>query len=291
LLDYVLLQVVISGLVQGSIYSLVSIGLTLIWGTMNIINFSHGSLMMMAMYGSFWAWTFFSLDPLVSLLLIFPVMYGVGCLLQRFIVGPILEHERHSQLLMTFGLGLVIKNLALHFWRSTYRYILTPYVDSVLRIGEVRLEVTRVMACVAAISLSIVCHLFLTRTSIGMAIRAVSQDRDGAASMGIDVRRIYGLTFGLGIGLAGAGGTIITTYFPTSPEVGDPFMLTAFVVMVLGGMGNYLGAMISGLIIGVTESVSAYLFSSSLRQAVALIIFILVLIVRPEGLFGRALRR
>lgn len=286
-----IVQVTIQGLMLGTIYSLVSIGLTLIWGTMKIINFSHGSLMMVSMYLSYWLWSLLHIDPLLSIFIVFPCMYVVGYLVQRIIIMPIIEAERHAQLLMTFGLMLVIKNLALYIWTGTYRVIITPYSASTFWLGGIMIDVARLMSFFMAIGLSIALHFFLSRTSIGMAIRAVAQDRDAASAMGIDARKIYGITCGLGIAFAGVAGSLATTFYPIFPDLGTNFMFMAFIVMVLGSMGSYLGALFAGLIIGVTESVSAFLFISSLRQAVAFIIFIIILLFRPEGLFGRALRR
>ena len=286
-----IVQVVIQGLLLGSIYSLVSMGLTLIWGTMKIINFSHGSLMMLSMYVTFWLWYFIKIDPLLSILIVFPFMYIVGYLVNRVIIMPIIDAERHSQLLMTFGLMLVIKNLALYFWTGTYRVLLTPYSMSTFWIGGIMFDVAKIISFIVAIGLSIGLHFFLSKTSTGMAIRAVAQDRDAASAMGIDARKIYGITCGLGIALAGVAGSLTTTYYSIFPDLGTNFMFMAFIIMVLGSMGNYLGALVAGLIIGVTESVSAFLFISSLRQAIAFILFVLILLFRPEGLFGKALRR
>lgn len=286
-----LTQVILNGLFLGAIYSLVSIGLTLIWGTMKIINFSHGCLMMVSMYISFWLWFIIRLDPLISIFIIFPLMYGIGCLFQRFIIMPILEAERHAQLLMTFGLMLVIKNTVLYVWRADYRIVLPLYADLFFRTGEIVFDAPRVIAFTAAIALSIGLHFFMTKTSMGMAIRAVAQDSEAASAMGINVYKIYSITCGLGTAFAGVAGALISTYYPVNPEAGTVFMFMAFVIMVLGSMGNYLGAMVAGLIIGVTEGVTAFLISSSLRQAVAFIVFILTLLLKPEGLFGRLLRR
>lgn len=291
MLDQMLIQVILNALFLGGIYSLVSIGLTLIWGTMKIINFSHGSLMMVSMYISFWLWSIIDLDPLISIFIIFPLMYGIGYLFQRFIVMPILEAERHAQLLMTFGLMLVIKNTVLYVWRADYRIVLPFYADLFFRMGEIVFDAPRVIAFAAAIAFSIGLHFFMTKTSIGMAIRAVAQDSEAASAMGINVYKIYGITCGLGTAFAGVAGVLISTYYPVHPDVGTPFMFMAFVIMVLGSMGNYLGALVAGLIIGVTEGITAYLLSSSLRQAVAFIVFILTLLLKPEGLFGRVLRR
>lgn len=291
LLQVMLLQVILSSVFLGAIYSLVSIGLTLIWGTMKIINFSHGTLMMVSMYISFWLWLAINLDPLISILIIFPLMYGIGYLFQRFIVMPILEAERHAQILMTFGLMLVIKNTVLYVWRADYRTVLPFYADWVFRISEIVVHVPRVIAFIGAIVLSIGLHFFMTKTSIGMAIRAVAQDSEAASAMGINVRKIYGITCGLGIAFAGVAGALVSTYYPVYPDAGTPFMFMAFVAVVLGGMGNYLGALVAGLIIGVTEGITAFLLSSSIRQAAAFIVFILTLLLKPEGLFGRALRR
>jgi branched-chain amino acid transport system permease protein len=218
-------------------------------------------------------------------------MFLVGYLLQRLVISPIIEAERHAQLLMTFGLMLVIKNLALYFWKGTYRVIMTPYTNLTWWFGGIMFEASKILSFFIAIGLSILLHFFLSKTSLGMAIRAVSQDGEAASAMGIDTAQIFRITCGLGIAFAGVAGALTTTFYPIFPDLGVNFMFMAFIVMVLGSMGNYMGALFAGLIIGVTETTSAYFLISSLRQAIAFLIFVLILLLKPEGLFGRALRR
>jgi branched-chain amino acid transport system permease protein len=283
--------VLVAGVFVGSIYSLVSAGLTLIWGTMKIINFAHGTLMMLSMYAAFWSWFFLNLDPLLSVFLVFPLMYLVGYLIERFLIRRVIAADPLAQLLLTFGLMLVIQNSALHVWRGDIRIIHTGYESLFWNLGGVILDAPRVIAFSVAIFSAMALHLFLTKTSIGWAIRATAQDTDAAESVGIESQRMLSITFALGVALAGLAGSLLTTFFPIYPDVGTPFMFMAFVAMVLGSMGNYLGAMIGGVLMGVLESLTAYFFMSQLRQVVPFLIFILILVFAPEGLFGRALRR
>ncbi len=283
-------QLVINGLFLGSVYSLTSIGLTLIYGTMDIINFAHGELFMLGMYVSFWFWALLVLDPLLSLFIIFPLFYVLGYVLQKILIKPILGQPLYAQMLMTFGLLLVIQHLVVTFWSANYKRIMTPYSDLTFWVGGIFIHFPQLISFIAAFTCSILLYLFLTRTYTGTAIRATAQDSETAEVLGIDTEKVYAISFGLGTACAGIAGTLVSTYFPFDPYVGTMYVVLAFIVVVLGGLGNYIGAFIGGLIIGVVQTVTAYEFSL-LKLTVPLLIFLIVLLIRPEGLFMRRLRQ
>jgi branched-chain amino acid transport system permease protein len=286
-----LAQAVLAGVFVGAIYSLVSAGLTLIWGTMRIVNFAHGSLMMLGMYMAYWTWLYTSLDPLLSSFLIFPTFFVLGYAIDKFLLRKIVQADAIAQLLITFGLALFIQNVVLYFWRSDIRIVNTSYSSLYWHLGAFVFDAPHVVVFAAAILCGLGLHLFLTRSSIGLAIRATAQDREAAQTIGIETRRIFGLTFGLGTALAAVAGAFVTSYYPVSPDAGNQFLFLAFVVVVLGSLGNYLGALIGGLIIGVVQSTTGYLFIAQAELPLAFLVFLIILVFKPEGMFGRRLRR
>lgn len=281
-----ILQALLSGLLNGGVYALVSVGLTLIFGVLRIINFAHGSLMMLGMYTTYWLFVLWGLDPYLSVLLSAATLFAVGLLIERALVEPVREAPEHDQLLLTLGVALVIENLALFVWTPDPRTLTVPYMAVAPMVGGVMVSPPRVIAFLVSILLTAVLYLFLKRTDLGKAIRAVSQDREGALTVGIDIRWISGLAFGLGSACVGAAGSLVVPFYAVDPYVGGVFVITAFVVVVLGGMGNFAGALAAGLIVGLAESVAAVFIPAAMKQIVIYSIFVLVLLFRPEGLFG-----
>jgi branched-chain amino acid transport system permease protein len=270
----------------GGLYALVALGLTLIFGVMKIINFAHGSLMMLAMYATFWLATTFGLDPYLSLALTLPAAFGLGMAIQRVVVAPVLAAPEHNQLLMTLGLALFLDNLALVVFTADPRTLLTAYSQSTVPLGPLRLNLPRLLAFAGALAITAALGLFLTRTRLGLAFRAAAEERDGAALVGIPVGHVYALAFGLGTACVAAAGTLAVPFFYVSPEVGNTFVITAFVVVVLGGLGSFAGALLGGLLVGVVESLGGLFLHGSLAQIGIFALFILVLLVRPSGLLG-----
>src|SRR3990172_7899627 len=239
-----ILQALLSGLLNGGIYSLVSVGLTLIFGVMRIINFAHGSLMMLGMYVSYWLFVLWGVDPYLSLIASGSVLFAVGVLIEAVLVSPVLEAPEHDQLLLTLGISLVIENLALFLWRADPRIITVPYLAVAPMVGGVMVSSPRLIAFIVSLALTAVLFFFLRRTDLGRAIRAIAQDREGALTVGINMRRIYALAFGIGCACVGAAGGLVAPFYPVDPYVGGVFVITAFVVVVLGGMGNFGGALL-----------------------------------------------
>ena len=283
-----LLQAVVSGLLLGGVYGLVASGLTLIFGVLRIINFAHGAVMMLAMYASYWLWVWLGMDPYLSVLLTAPAFFVLGMAIQRAVIEPNRAAAEHNQLLLTLGLALFLENLALVLWQGDFRTLRVPYANASFVIGDALVEMSRLVAAGGAVLLALALFVFLRRTDVGKAIRALSEEREGAMLVGIDVARIRAVAFGIGSACAAVAGALITPFFYIAPDVGESFNLMAFVVVVLGGMGNFIGALVGGLIVGLAESLGAALLPGSLKQLVVFVIFVLVLLFRPEGLFGGA---
>jgi len=276
-----------NGLLVGGVYSLMAIGLTLIFGVMRVVNFAHGSLIMLGMYASYWTVALIKIDPYLSIFVSLGVLFVIGASLQKFLINPILNAPEHNQLLLTLGVSLVMENFAVFVWSPDYRVLKTFYGEINFYIGDVSISLVRLLAFVFAMILAGLLYLILTRTDLGRAIRAASEEPRGALLMGINIRRIYMITFGIGAACAGVSGAAITPFIPVYPYVGWLFVITAFVVVVLGGMGNILGAFVGGLVIGLADSVGAMLLPGAMKSIISFTIFILILLFRPTGLFGR----
>jgi branched-chain amino acid transport system permease protein len=282
-------QTFINGLFLGGVYALVAMGLTLIYGVMVIINFAHGEFLMIGMYISFWAFTLFGFHPYMSILLAIIILLILGALIQRGLIQPILNAPLLNQILLTLGLSTLIMGLAQFFWRAEPRSILIPFAAESIRYGDLIFNLPRLIAFISSIVLTIALYYFLKKTKTGKAMRACSQNRIAAQLTGVNIKKIYMLTFGMGAALTGIAGVLISPYFPMTPTIGQTFAITAFVVVVLGTMGNFVGAFIGGLIIGVAEAFGGLYLGSDVRQVVSMAIFIIVLLLRPQGLFGRKL--
>lgn len=277
----------ISGLLLGGIYAVISIGLTLIFGVTRIINFAHGEFLMLAMYGTFWLWSFYGMDPYVSLIFVTPAMFVVGLLSQWLLIQPIMGAPPIAQLFVTVGLSITLQNAALLAWQADYRTVRTSYATSAVDVGSILISIPRLAAFCLALLMAFSFFLLFKYTYLGKALRAVAQDRRSAMLMGINVRRIYLLSFGIGAACVGVAGAALMPMYYTFPTVGTYFVLTAFVVVVLGGMGSMMGACVGGLAIGVIEALSGFFIAPALKEAVYFVIFVFMLLLRPAGLFGQ----
>lgn len=281
-----IIQALIDGVLMGGIYGLVAIGLTMIFGVMKIINFAHGAVLMMGMYASYWIFQYLHLNSYLSLPLTFIIMFAFGTAIQRITIRPIQNTPEHNQLLVTLGLLLFLENVALLLWSPDFRSVDLPWLRDAVFAGPFVLDKPRLIAFVFAVAMSLALYLFLKNTPLGRAIRATSQDRDGASLVGVNVNRINSITFGLGSACAGVAGALIVPFFYTSPHAGGSFLLKSFVITVLGGLGNFIGALIGGLIIGIGEAVGGIYLPGTMKELVTYAIFIAVLFFRPTGLFG-----
>jgi len=273
---------------MGGVYSLVAVGLSLIFGVMRIINFAHGSFMMLGMFTTYWLYVLLGIDPYLSLLLSIPALFVIGLLVERFVIDKVLSAPEHNQLLLTLGVSMFIENFALFLWSPNFRALNIPYTRKAATVGLVMISFPKVIAFLFAILLTVALYFFLKKTDLGKAIRAASEEKEGALTVGINLKRIYYVAFGIGTACVGAAGTLTAPFFYVNPHVGGIFVITAFVVVVLGGMGNFIGALIGGLIIGLAESLGAAFMPGQLKQFIIYLIFILVLLFKPEGLFGRS---
>jgi branched-chain amino acid transport system permease protein len=282
----ILAAAAINGLLMGGIYTLVASGLTLIYGVLHIINFAHGSMLMLAMFGVYFLLTKAGIDPYLALIIMVPAMYAVGFFLYRYMIGKLSLGRDENILLITLGLSILIENLALLFFKGDSRTVSLAYSDKMIELGPLLLGVPKVISFVAAMVLCGLLGLFITRTDTGKAIRAVAKERMGARLVGIDVDRIFAVSFGIGLATLGAAACLLMPIFYVSPSSGHVFVIVAFTVVVLGGMGSFLGAVIGGLIVGLTESFGGLFLGESLGQIGISLIFILILLFRPSGLFG-----
>jgi branched-chain amino acid transport system permease protein len=282
----ILIPAVLNGLMMGAVYAMVALGLTLIYGVLHIINFAHGALLTAAMFAAYFAYSVIGLDPYAAAVVLTPLFFGLGYVLQRFVIGPASHGEERNVLLVTLGLAVVIENGLLYAFRADTRTLNLDYAFNVVDLGVAFIPVPRVIAFLVVLVLALILAAVLSLTDTGKAIRAVAKEKLGAELTGIDVAHIYAVTFGLGTAcLAIAACLLIPTYY-VNPHAGNAFVLIAFTVVVLGGMGSVVGALVGGLFIGVVESLSGLYLGESLGQIGIFVIFILVLLLRPSGLFG-----
>ncbi len=282
----ILISVVINGLLSGAVYALVALGLTLIYGVLHIINFAHGALLSAALFAAFFAYQKLGLDPYLAALLLAPAFFAFGYVLQRLVIGPASHGDDRNMLLITLGLAVFIENALLYAFHADTRTIDLAYGFKSIDFGFTFLAVPRVISFAAVFFVALALWLIMALTDTGKAIRAVAKEKLGAELAGIDVAHIYAMTFGLGTAcVAIAACLLIPTYY-ANPRAGNAFVLVAFTIVVLGGMGSVPGALIGGLVIGVVESLAGFYFGESLGQVGIFLIFIAVLLVRPRGLFG-----
>jgi branched-chain amino acid transport system permease protein len=284
----VVLQGIINGILLGGIFVLMSVGLNLIFGVSRVINFAHGDFLMLGLYSAYWLFTLYGLNPYLSAPLIIVLLFCIGFIIHWFLINPILERPELAQVLMTVGLSIIFQNGALVAWSADYRAIIGGIVGvSIPLIGGLLLPLTRVIAMIIGFGSSILFYIFLKKTRLGMIIRAVAQDRVAASLMGVDVEKIDRICFGLGIAFTGLAATALSPIYSVHPFVGIPFTILSFIVVILGGLGNFLGAFLGGIIIGTLNAVIGLMWNPQLAMAVAFLIFILILFVKPRGLFAR----
>lgn len=281
-----------NGLLIGGVYALVGVGLTLIFGVMRTINFAHGDFVVLGMYGAVVFNLVFGWDPYLSLIVAVPVGFFVGVVLERLVLARLADAPPEASMLATLGLSLIIGNALLLSFGGEPQSVRVPYAASTVPIGPVRVSVVLLLAGAATALAILALYLVLERTEIGRAIRGTAENRLGAELVGIDTTRIHSLVFGVGVALAVvAGVTLIPLLFATPATTGAVFTLKAFVVTVLGGLGRIGAAIGGGLLLGVVEVLGASYLASEYRDAYGLLVFLLVLLLRPEGLFGRSVKR
>jgi branched-chain amino acid transport system permease protein len=279
-------QAIVTGLLIGGVYGLVAMGLTLIFGVLDIVNFAHGAFLAVALFVTWWLASSVGLHPYVTMLITVPVMFALGYAVQRGVLSGAMGKPLENQLLITLGISLVIENALLLFFGADPRSVSLPADRTIRLLGAVA-DLSRIFAFVGALVLAGLLFLMLQRTRLGTAIRAVASNDAGAQLVGIDTRRIYALTFAIGTACAGAAGTLVAPLVTVEPSTGALFNIVAFVVVVIGGMGNVVGALVGGLVIGLAEQLGSIFLPGQSPLLSVFIVFVLVLFLRPQGLFGR----
>jgi branched-chain amino acid transport system permease protein len=290
-------QDLVNGILAGGIFAVVALGFSLVWGIMNIINLAHGSFIMLGAYATYQLVTSFGLDPFLTLPFSFVLLFALGYLIQRFLINWVARAPVLTTFLLTFGLALLIVNVALLVWTGDTRGVHPAYAGTNFSVGDVTVPWVKLYTLIAALIITGLMQLWLTRSRTGRAIRATSMDIGAAQLSGVRVSQIYAIVFGLGAGLAGVAGTLLSLSYSITPNMGDPFLIKGFVVCVLGGLGSVQGALVGGLTYGIVEAFATqidvtigtqHISGSGLQDAIALIVLLVVLIVRPRGIMGKA---
>jgi len=280
------IQLMVQGILLGGIYGLIAVGLSLIFGVMGVINFAHGQMMVLGMYISYWILVLVGLDPYLSLVLVAVVTAMLGYVIQATVVNRILDFPEAMQVVPLVSIGLIIENCILFMWGPDHRSPNTALGLESIHFGDVMIDASRLMAFVLAILITGLIFWFLRNNNIGKSMRAAADNRIGALVVGINVDRINNYAFALGAATTGAAGALLIPLIPVSPHLGHDFTLTAFVVVILGGMGNLVGALVGGLILGVAESMSTLWLPPTLKHVVSFSLLVLIMLFKPKGLFG-----
>ncbi|OWT80678.1 MULTISPECIES: branched-chain amino acid ABC transporter permease [unclassified Achromobacter] len=282
----ILIQLIINGLLLGGAYAIISLGLTLIFGVVRVVNFAHGEFLMVGMYLVYLAASHFGIHPYVGLVPVAVILFALGAATQRLVIQPLLDADEHIQIFATVGISTILLNLALVvFGANVLRAPVELGTDSI-SVGNYAMVTGQLITFVAALVLAVLLHLFMHRTYLGRALRAVAQHRYAAMLMGVNVKAVYVLAFGLGTAFVGIAAGLLAPQYPVFPTVGTYFVLTAFVIVVLGGMGSLYGAVAGSMIIGVVDTLAGYYIAPDLKEVVYFGIFLLILVLRPTGLFG-----
>ncbi len=281
------LQALVTGLLIGGVYAAYSSGFSLIFGVMNIVNIFHGELVMVGAFTTYWLFTLYHIDPFVTLPASIFSAGLLGYVIQRFLINRVVEAPPMISYLCTFGVHLILANLALLAWSADFRTVTTSYSGQGFSVGPVTVPLARLVTFIIAILTTLGIYRFLEKNRYGKAIRAASQDKEMARLVGIDIRKVYAFTFALGAGITGMAGGLVSTYFVIYPQMGLPYTIIAFCVVVLGGMGYMPGALFGGLALGVIQSFTATYLTSGLSIAITFILLFVILILRPQGIMGR----
>ncbi len=280
-------QVIINGLLLGGLYALMAIGMSLIWGVTNVINLAHGALIMLGAYTTFWLFKLLNIDPFVSLAISFTTLFVFGFLVQKYIINFVIRAKMFITLLLTFGLDILITNVAQTAWTSNFRQTSPAYSANGFSFGFITVPYVRLSAFIISIILVFALYIFLKKTKTGQAIRAVSQDIDAARLMGINVAKTFALTFAIGSGLAGVAGSMIGVLMPITPQMGGIFTLKSFVVALVGGLGTIFGPLVGGLFLGLAETLGSFHLGAKYADIIVFGILVLTLIVKPTGILGK----
>ncbi len=283
----VLPQLIVSTILLGGLYALIAVGLTLIFGVMRVVNFAHGEFLMIGMYVAFWAFTLLHFDPYLTLVVSLPLFFALGWVSYRSVMKPVIHASHNVQVFTTVGLSIALQNLALVLFTADAQFVRTDYYTTVLRMGGAVFNLAQTAAFVIAVLATAVLFGFMRWSYTGKVMRATAQDPQAATLMGIDTGRIYALTWAVGIVCVGVAGVLLAPIYPVYPTVGLQFVLIAYIAVVLGGLGDMVGALIAALVIAAVEVIASYTIGTAWKEVLYLVLFILVLVIRPAGLFGQ----
>lgn len=283
----VIIQAIVSGLLMGLIYALVAVGLSLIFGLMEIVNFAHGEFLMLSMFFSFWLWTLLGLDPLLSLPIVVLALALCGLATHYGIIRHILKAPMLAQICATFGLAIAIRSTAQFLWTPDFRSIRDPLVAGRIEVAGIFIGQPQLVAGLVCLAAFLGLWLFVSRTETGLALQATAQDREAAAVMGIPTDRMFALGWAIGLGCVAVAGTMLSSFYFVFPDVGISFALLAFVAVALGGFGSILGSLAAGVSIGLVESLGGVLISPSYKLLIVFGLYFAVVLFRPTGLAGR----
>jgi branched-chain amino acid transport system permease protein len=283
------LQALITGLLMGGVYASYSSGFSLIFGVMNIVNIFHGELIMVGAFTTYWLFSLYNVDPFLTLPASIVSAGLLGYLVQRALINRVVEAPPMISYLCTFGVHLILANLALLLWSADFRTVTTSYSGAGFAVGPLTIPIARLVTFVIALATTFGLYLFLEKARYGKAIRAASQDKEIARLLGIDIKKVYALTFALGAAITGLAGGLLSTYYVIYPQMGLPYTIIAFCVVVLGGMGYIPGALIGGLLLGVIQSLTATYLNSGLSVAITFILLFIFLVLNPQGIVGKGI--
>jgi branched-chain amino acid transport system permease protein len=283
----VLLQGIVSGLLMGLVYALIAAGLSLIFGLMEIVNFAHGEFLMLAMFSTYWAWALWRLDPIVSLPLTAAALFLLGVATYFGLIRWIIGAPMLAQIFATFGLAIFLRSAAQALWGVDFQVVKDPLIQGRISLGGLFIGLPQLAASVGALLAFVFLHWFISRTEMGLALQATAQDRQAASLMGINTQRMFALGWGIGAACVGVAGALLTIFFYVFPDVGSSFALLAYVTVALGGFGNVPGTLVAGVVVGLIETLSGLLIAPALKYVAVFLVYLLVVLWRPQGLFGR----
>jgi branched-chain amino acid transport system permease protein len=283
----VVAQLAVSTILLGGIYALISVGLTLIFGIMRVVNFAHGEFQMLGMYLAFWAFTLWRVDPYVIVFVSIPIFFGLGLVTYAVVMRRVIHASHNVQIFTTVGLSILLQNVALVLWTGDFRFVRPWYASVVVRVAGSAFNLSQIVAFAIAVCVTLVLFALMRWTHLGRVMRATAQDRDAATLMGIDTDRVYRLTFAIGIAAVGAAGVLVSPLYSVYPTAELQFVLIAYVVVVLGGLGDMVGALLGSLIVAAVEVIGSYVFGTAWKEVLYFVLFIAVLVFRPAGLFGQ----
>jgi branched-chain amino acid transport system permease protein len=281
-----LVQQLVNGLLIGCVYSLIAIGLTLIWGVMNIVNFAHGEFLMLGMFTSFWMYTLWGIDPVFAIPACTLLLFALGLLIYRYAVSRVMGGPMLAQLVVTFGVSIFIANTAVLLWTPDFRLIDKPLLTGTWNLGGILVSVPKLVTSAGSVLVTLALLLFLRRTRTGKAILATEMNRDSALLMGVNTDRVNALSFAIGTALVGIAGAFLSMYYYIYPQVGGMFGTISFAIVALGGFGSIPGAFVAGILVGLVQTLGGYFFDPAYKYAIVFLLYLITVWVRPQGLLG-----